>query len=109
MFHATEGSEDDPVMPGESEDNMVMFDSTYLYRLSPATWGKDLASAWYTGCELNGAWESDGDLQLMASPFLLYEAPAWAAEFSIGFPFYQDVSGRPECDRVIKAGLRFLF
>ena len=108
-FLATQGRRFDPVLAGDTTANLLKFDTAYLYRLYPDTYGDTLEGAWYAGCEFNGRWESNSDLLLMLSPTLLYEAPYWAAELSVGIPVYERVTDRPKLEVVVRVGVRLLF
>ena len=109
VFHATEGDYVDPIIAGEKDANHLAFNAAYLYRVKPEAYSQDLVAAWYVGFELNGDWESDGDMEVLIAPILLYEAPSWAFEVTYGLPIYEDVQHRPITEYTISIGLRFLF
>ena len=48
-FLATEVSRPNPLLAGNSADNLVKFDTAYLYRLAPQPLGDTLTGAWYAG------------------------------------------------------------
>ena len=109
VFHATDGDLDEPVLAGDKYANHIAFNAAYLYRIKPEEYSQELVAAWYIGAEINGDWESDGDMEILLAPILLYEAPAWAFEVTYGMPIYEDVIYRPETDYILSFGLRFLF
>lgn len=109
IFHATQGDLDNPVIAGEKQANHIAFNGAYLYRLAPEQYSQDFEAAWYAGIELNGDWESDGDMEILAAPILLYESPWWAFEITVGLPLYEDVVNRPETEFSLAIGTRFLF
>ena len=109
VFHATEGDSVDPVIAGEKDANHLAFNAAYLYRVKPEAYSQELVAAWYVGFEFNGDWESDGDMEVLIAPILLYEAPSWAFEATYGLPIYEDVQHRPITDYTISVGFRFLF
>lgn len=105
----TTGDLAEPIGPGESLSDLLKFDSAYLYRLSPAEYTSELRAATYGVVELNGFYETNGDLQVFLSPGILYEAPRFALEAAIQIPVYQDVDHRAESTFGFVLGLRILF
>lgn len=105
----TTGSAFDPIFAGDTSDDLLQLDGSYLYRLHPAEYGEAREAAWYAALELNTTYETDGDWELLLSPGLLIEAPRWAFELGVQLPLYQRVSERPELRVAIVAGLRLLF
>ena len=94
---------------GDGPTDAVRFDSSYLYRLSPARYSSTTTAAMYFTFELNGLYETNGDWEAIAGPGLLYEARTFALEATIGLPVLQAVDERPETDLVVTLGIRFLF
>lgn len=105
----TTGDNAEPIGPGEGLSDLLKFDSAYLYRLSPAEYTSELRAATYAVLELNGLYETNGDLQMFLSPGILYEAPRFALEAAIQIPIYQDVDHRAESTFGFVLGLRILF
>lgn len=105
----TTGETNEPLGPGESLADLLKVDSAYLFRLAPEEYGSELRAATYAVCELNGAFETNGDSQVFLSPGLLYEAPRFALEASVQIPVWQDVSERAESAIGVVLGLRILF
>ncbi|GAB4515270.1 MAG: hypothetical protein Tsb0013_19780 [Phycisphaerales bacterium] len=95
--------------PGQSLSDVLAFDTAYLYRLAPDAYDNDTAGSLYAMVELNGAYETNGDTEIMLSPGLLWEARNYALEASIRIPVYADVDHRPEREIGFSLGIRFLF
>ena len=66
-------------------------------------------AATYVTLEANGLYETNGDVEVIAGPGILYEARTFALEATIGLPMVQEVRERPEVDLVVTLGLRILF
>jgi hypothetical protein len=106
----TTGGEELPMLPGEGTADALFYNASYLYRLRPAQFGAaNSAGAVYGVVELNGAFETNRDHQLLLSPGLLYEARTYAVEASVQIPILQNLDDRPEMDFSITLGVRFLF
>jgi len=105
----TTGSAFDPIFAGDTTADLLQIDASYLYRVHPAEYGETREAAWYGVLELNTAYETDGNWEMLLSPGLLIEAPRWAFEIGVQVPVYQRVSNRPELRVAIVAGLRLLF
>jgi hypothetical protein len=98
----------DPTYPGMSTADLFRYNGAYLYRLWPAKFDQHTsAGAWYAVAELNGAYETNGDNELLLSPGLMYEAAAWTLELSVQVPVWQDIANRPETEYALILGLRF--
>lgn len=100
---------DDPILPGETLHDLLRADAAYLYRLAPAEYTAQTTGAWYGVLELNTYYETNGDLEMLLAPGLMFEGRQWAAELSVQIPVHQDVDHRPELEYRVIAGLRFLF
>lgn len=94
---------------GDHTDDLLRFDSAYLYRLSPEEYGADFVASTYAVVELNGLYETSGDTEVFLSPGLLYEAPTFALELSVSIPVHQSLEHRPEAAYSVGVGVRFLF
>jgi hypothetical protein len=105
----TTGSDGPPRRPGETTADLLSFDTSYAYRLYPVEYTSQRVGAWYALLELNGALETNGDVEVMLGPGILYEAPRFAAEAAIQFPVARDVDRRPKRDAIVTAGIRLLF
>ncbi len=108
-YTLTTGATDGELRPGDSLADLVRFDSAYLYRLSPAEYGSEYVASTYAVLELNGVYETNGDVELLLSPGLLYEGTTWAAEAGVQVPVYRSVDDRPETEWGLVLGLRFLW
>ena len=58
---------------------------------------------------MNGAYETNGDNEVLISPGILYEAVSWAFEASVQLPLARDLDHRPETDFSVLFGVRLLF
>lgn len=94
---------------GDGPDDAVRFDTSYLFRLSPVEYSAASEAATYVTLEANGLYETNGDVEVIAGPGILYEARTFALEATIGLPMVQEVRERPEVDLVVTLGLRILF
>lgn len=103
------GGEEFPTRPGDGPDDALRYDTAYLFRLSPETYGPDTDAALYVTCELNGLYETSGDNEILLGPGLLYEARTFALEASVGLPIVQDVEQRAETELMVTLGFRVLF
>ncbi|MFK7959594.1 MAG: hypothetical protein AB8G96_03640 [Phycisphaerales bacterium] len=97
------------ILPGDGPEDALRFDTAYLYRIDPVAYAADTTSATYVTVEANGIWERNGDVEVLLSAGLLYEARSYALELSVGVPVISDVDHRPEVDLRITAGFRILF
>lgn len=94
---------------GDGPDDALRYDTAYLFRLSPETYGPDTTGATYLTVEMGGLYETNGDNEILLGPGVLYEARTFALEATIGFPIVQDVDERPRTDLVVTLGFRILF
>jgi hypothetical protein len=95
--------------PGGSLADVLRFDSAYLFRLAPEEYDDDTAGSLYAMLELSGAYETNGDTEVLLSPGLLWEAPNYALEAAIRVPVHADLEHRPEREVSFAIGIRFLF
>jgi len=105
----TTGSVFDPVFAGETTADLLRFDTSYLFRLSPSEYTEVHQPALYAVLELNGAWETSGDLEIFLAPGILYEAQRFALEASIQIPVVQRLDNRPKAAWALTIGVRLLF
>lgn len=105
----TTGGEDDPVMPGDGEADLLRAGAAWLYRIIPDEYTADTNASWYTVLELTANYETNGDHEMFLAPGLLYEARRWAAEISLLIPVSENLDKRPETSIGVVAGVRFLF
>lgn len=108
-YTLTTGSAPDPVSPGTSLADALRFDTAYLYRLDPVTYEATTPAALYLTAELNGVYETNGDIEITFAPGLLYEARNFALEGAVVLPVLSDVDDRPERGVGFALGIRFLF
>ena len=95
--------------PGQSLSDVLAFDSAYLFRIAPGAYDNETAGSLYAMLELNGAYETNGDTEIMLSPGLLWEARNYALEASVRIPIHSDLDHRPEREVGFSVGIRFLF
>jgi hypothetical protein len=105
----TTGGTFDPVFAGETTADLLEFDASYLFRLRPAAYTEVHEAALYAVLELNGDYETSGDLEILLSPGLLYEAQRFALEASLQIPVLQRLEARPELAWSLVFGVRLLF
>lgn len=103
------GTDPAPTRPGDGEADALRFDTAYLYRLAPAAYSLESTAATYLTLEANGLYETNGDVEVLAGPGLLYEARGWAAEVQVAWPVWQEVRHRDEVGWTITVGIRVLF
>jgi len=103
------GTDANPLMPGQGTHDALRFDSNYLFRLYPERFEGDAGGAAYFVLEHNGVYETNGDIESLLSPGLLWEARNWAGEITVRMPLIQDVDRRPERAWGIGLGVRILF
>lgn len=103
------GGDDFNTRAGDGPSDAIRFDSSYLYRMSPAMYSSETTAATYLTFELNGLYETNGDWEVVVGPGLLYEARTFALEATLGLPVVQEVERRLDTDIVLTLGVRFLF
>ncbi len=94
---------------GDGPEDAFRHDTSYLYRLSPESYGPETEAATYLTLELNGLHERNGDSEVLLGPGILYEARRFALEATVGFPVVQDVDHRAATDLRLSLGFRLLF
>lgn len=94
---------------GEGPSESIRFDTSYLFRIAPDRYTSESTGAWYVTTELNGLYETNGDVELRWAPGLMYEGRRWGLELMAQLPLYDDLKNRPELDWGIGFGIRLLF
>ena len=94
---------------GEGPDDALAFNSAYVYRIDPPAYTADSQGAWYVTAEINGLYETSGDVELRWSPGLMYEGRRFGFEVMAQFPLWNDLSERAELDLGLGMGVRLLF
>lgn len=105
----TTGGDDKGLAAGESLADLLRVNGSYLYRIAPEHYTSETSASWYGVAEISAMYETNGDLEVLLAPGILYEARRWAAEASIQLPVHQDVDERLEHEWVVTIGVRFLF
>lgn len=103
------GSAFDPVFAGESGADLLDLNASYVFRLAPASYTEIHEPALYAVLDIDGTWETNGDLEVFMAPGLLWEAQRAALEFSVGFPIAHSVEDRPRGEWRVNFGVRLLF
>lgn len=103
------GDTDEVLFPGDSGADVFAANVGYLYRLAPEEFTEEHVGAWYATVELLSTAETNGDFELTLAPGILFEAPRFAFELTVGFPIVDDVQYRPSSSFTGSIGLRFLF
>jgi hypothetical protein len=85
------------------------FDASYLFRLSPAQYAADTVGALYSVLELNGHYDTNGDIEVFLSPGLMYEARKFTLDATVMIPVYQNVDFRAETEFLVGVGVRISF
>ena len=94
---------------GEGPDDALAFNSAYVYRIDPVAYTADSQGAWYVTAEINGLYETNGDVELRWSPGFMYEGRRFGFEVMAQFPLWNDLSERAELDLGLGVGVRLLF
>jgi hypothetical protein len=105
----TTASAAEPLLPGDTTADVFSFGTAYLYRIAPEEFTVEHRGAWYLTAEAIGTAETNGDVELMLMPGILYEGPRLVLELTVGVPIVQDVRHRPEASFTASIGVRILF
>jgi hypothetical protein len=103
------GGDDAGNFGGEGPSDAIDFNSAYLYRIDPPAFTATSTGAWYVTAEINGLYETNGDLDLRFAPGLMYEGRSFGLEFMAQVPLYEDVEHRSEFLFAIGLGVRLAF
>jgi len=95
--------------PYQVEGELLHFDASYAWRVSPAQYGPDFVASSYFVLDHNLYLGGADNSEAWIAPGLLYEAPDFALELSLLLPIWQETGERPESDYGVLAGLRLLF
>ena len=109
LWKFTTGGEDEAVRPGEGSADLLSYGAAYLFRVAPPRFSAGSAGAVYAILEANGAYETNGDNELLIAPGVLVETRGFAVEASVQLPLWQDLDHRPETEFTVTLGARFLF
>ena len=94
---------------GTGTADAFAFNSAYLFRIEPEAYTSESTGAWYFTAEMNGLYETNGDVELRFSPGLMYEGRDFGFEVMGQVPIYADVHHRAPLQWSIGVGVRFLF
>jgi hypothetical protein len=100
---------DQPLFAGDTTADVFAFNTAYLFRLAPEEFGSEHTGAWYLTAEANGTAETNGDVEVLFSPGILYEGVRWAFEATVSVPIVQEVTDRAEVSFSAMVGFRVLF
>lgn len=109
LFTLTTGGTETENSGGEGPAEALAFDSAYVYRLAPGAFTSESAGAWYATAEVNGLYETNGDVELRWAPGIMYEGREWGLEIMAQFPLWNELDHRAELDFGIGVGVRVLF
>ncbi|MEM9373126.1 MAG: transporter [Planctomycetota bacterium] len=98
-----------PILPGFGASDLLAFEASYLYRLSPASYTSETVGSLYLTAESFVDYETNGDTEWTLAPGLLWESRRWAAELSVLLPAATSIDDRAETDWGLVAGVRVLF
>jgi len=83
---------------------------TVAPRLAQERYGESTShEAWYLVAELNGLYETNGNIQLFLSPGVMYEATWFTIDANVMIPISQNLKDRPEMEIAVGIGLRLTF
>lgn len=109
----TTGQRDAFVRAGESTADLLNLDLAYMLRLGPnpldAAAAPPHANGLYVMAEINGLYETNGDLEVFLSPGIVLQVESWAIEASIQLPIEQGLNHRPEVTFIGSIGVRLRF
>ncbi|MDZ4831249.1 MAG: hypothetical protein SGJ09_13760 [Phycisphaerae bacterium] len=105
----TTAGSDEPLFAGDTTADVFATGTAYLYRVAPDEFTEEHKGAWYFTAELLGTAETNGDLEFVLAPGILYEGPRWAFELTVGVPVVQNVNDRATTSFVASLGFRVLF
>lgn len=94
---------------GDGPDDALNFNTAYLYRIYPDRYTSESVGAWYVTAEINGLYETNGDVELRWAPGLMYEGRTFGFEVMAQLPLWNELDERPELDFGVGVGFRFLF
>ena len=109
IFQLNTGGDEADNFGGEGPSDALFFNSAYVYRIVPTQFSSDTNGAWYVTAEMNGLYETNGDVELRISPGLMYEGRRFAFELMGQLPLWNDVDHRAELDFGFGFGFRFTF
>ncbi len=91
------------------EADRLKFDTSYVYRLFPERYSGPDPTVLFGVLELNGFYETNGDLELFLSPGLVYNTQTFTIEATVQIPVVQNLDRRLEKDFVVGLGVKFRF
>lgn len=98
-----------PIGPWMGSADLLTLETSYLFRISPASYASDTVGSLYGVVESFVDYETNGDTEWRLAPGLLWEARRWAAEVSVVLPAAADIEHRAETEFGLVAGIRVLF
>ncbi len=98
-----------PIGAGMGSADLLTLETSYLYRISPASYAAETSGSLYGVVESFVDYETNGDAEWRIAPGLLWEARRWAAEVSVILPAASDIEERAETEFGLVAGIRVLF
>lgn len=108
-YKASTGGTAYPLLAGEGRPDLLRVGGSYLYRLHPAAFSTEQRAGLYAVIESINLYETSGDVEMLLAPGLMYEAPGFAVEVSVGLPVYQRLERRPRTDVMLGVGVRFIW
>lgn len=109
IYHLNTDGSPENNLGGDGPYDALAFNTAYLYRFYPDRYTSDSVGAWYVTAEINGLYETNGDVELRWAPGLMYEGRIFAFELMAQFPLWNDLDNRPELDFALGIGFRFIF
>ena len=109
LYQFNTGTIEENLLVGQNKYDLLEFDTAYLYRLYPGSYTDETEGSLYATVELEGYYETSGDVELLISPGLMWEARRWTAEVGVRLPLYEDVTERAAVGYGVVFGIRYLF
>lgn len=109
FYQLSTGGDEMENFGGDGPADALWFNSAYVYRIIPDRFSSDTIGAWYVTAEVNGLYETNGDLELRWAPGLMYEGRRFSFEVMAQLPLWQDVDHRAELDYGLGIGVRVSF
>lgn len=109
IYKNNNGGDEFNMRYGDGPADAIRLGASAMYRISPDVYEATTHGALYFQLELDTLYETNGDIETVLMPGLLYESRDWAVEFSVGGVVQQKVNDRPNRGLQVTLGWRLLF
>ncbi len=109
IYQFNTGGQEESNLGGEGPADALRFNTAYLYRTYPDAYTQETTGAWYVTAEVNGLYETNGDIELRFAPGLMFEGRTFGFEVMGQLPMWHELRHRPELDFGVGVGVRFFF